>query len=258
MITEIKKKKIFSNDVGHPFDKKKPTIILLHGSGQSHVVWSLTDQFLADKGFNVFTLDLPGHGNSEGPCLKSIEEISNWINDFVDHVGIEKSILIAHSQGCLEAIEFTKNFPKKVEKIVFIAGSYSIPVNKSLIDLALSGDMEALNLMMKWGYGSSKQFIGGNPLQKILNSSREVREVLAVDLIACNNYKNGADAVKSITCPTFFIFGEIDKMIRLESGEKFAKMINKSKVHIIKNCGHMIILEYAFEMREKILEFLNK
>ena len=258
LITEIKKKKIFSNDVGHPFDKKRPTIILLHGSGQSHVVWSLTDQFLADKGFNVFTLDLPGHGNSEGPCLKSIEEISNWINDFVDHVGIEKSILIAHSQGCLEALEFAKSYPKKVEKIVFIAGSYSIPVNKSLIDLALSGDMEAINLMMKWGYGSSKQFIGGNPLQKILNSSREVREVLAVDLIACNNYKNGTDAVKSITCPTFFIFGEIDKMVRLESGKKFAKMINKSKVHIIKNCGHMIILENAFEMREKILEFLNK
>ena len=258
LITEIKKKKIFSNDVGHPFDKKKPTIILLHGSGQSHVVWSLTDQFLADKGFNVFTLDLPGHGNSEGPCLKSIEEISNWINDFVDHFGIEKSILVAHYQGCLEALEFAKNYPKKVEKIVFIAGSYSIQVNKSLIDLALSGDMEAINLMMKWGYGSSKQFIGGNPLQKILNSSREVRVVLAVDLIACNNYKNGADAVKSITCPTFFIFGEIDKMIRLESGEKFAKMINKSKIHIFKNCGHMIILENAFEMREKILEFLNK
>ncbi len=258
MITEIKKKKIFSNDVGYTFDKKKPTIILLHGSGQSHVVWSLTDQFLADKGFNVFTLDLPGHGNSEGPSLTSIEEISDWLNDFVEHTGIEKSILVAHSQGCLEALEFAKNFPKKVEKIIFIAGSYSMPVNKNLIDLALSGDMEALNLMMKWGYGSSKQFIGGNPLQKILNSAREVREVLAVDLIACNNYKNGADAVKSITCPTFFIFGDLDKMVKLESGEKFAKMIDKSKVHIIKNCGHMIILESAFEMREKILDFLNK
>ena len=135
MITEIKKKKIFSNDVGHPFDKKKPTIILLHGSGQSHVVWSLTDQFLADKGFNVFTLDLPGHGKSEGPCLKSIEEISNWINDFVDHIGIEKSILVAHSQGCLEALEFAKNFSKKVEKIVFIAGSYSIPVSYTHLTL---------------------------------------------------------------------------------------------------------------------------
>ena len=69
-------------------------------------------------------------------------------------------------------------------------------MNKSLIDLALSGNMESLNLMMKWGYGSSKQFIGGNPLQKILNSSREIREVLAVDLIACNKYKNGLNVVK--------------------------------------------------------------
>ena len=88
-------------------------------------------------------LDLPGHGNSEGESLKSIEEMANWINEVVDHVGIEKSILVAHSQGCLEALEFAKKFPKKLKKLVFIAGSYSIPVNKSLIDLALSGDMEA-------------------------------------------------------------------------------------------------------------------
>ena len=47
-------------------------------------------------------------------------------------------------------------------------------------------------------------------------------------------------------------------MIRLESGEKFAKMINKSKVHIIKNCGHMIILENAFEMREKIFRIFKQ
>ena len=78
--------------------------------------------------------------------------------------------------------------------------------------------------MMKWGYGKSKQFIGGNPLQKDLNSAREVREVLAVDLIACNNYKNGIDAVKSINCPVLFIFGEIDKMIKIEKGKKFASI----------------------------------
>ena len=76
-------------------------------------------------------------------------------------------------------------------------------MNKSLIELALSGDMESLNLMMKWGYGKSKQFIGGNPLQKILNSPREVREVLAVDLIACNNYKNGEKAIKKSNVQLF-------------------------------------------------------
>ena len=100
--------------------------------------------------------------------------------------------------------------------------------------------------------------IGMSGQQKILNSSREVREVLGVDLIACNNYKNGENAAKKINCPTFFIFGELDKMIRIEKGKKFAGLIANSKIHIIKNCGHMIILENAFEMRSKIFEFLKK
>ena len=66
-----------------------------------------------------------------------------------------------------------------------------MPVNEELIDLASAGDKGAINLMMKWGYEGSKKFIGGNPVEKIINSARAIRENLAIDLIACNNYKNG-------------------------------------------------------------------
>ena len=192
-----------------------------------------------------------------GESLKSIEDMASWLNKVVKHLGIKQHSIIGHSQGCLIALEYANKFPENLKSLVFVAGSYEIPVNKSLIELALSGDMESLNLMMKWGYGKSKQFIGGNPLQKILNSPREVREVLAVDLIACNNYKNGEKAIREIKCPTFFIFGELDKMIKLDKGKEFSKLASNSKVHVIKNCGHMIILENAFEMREKIKEFLK-
>ena len=249
---------VFSVDTGTTFDPKKHSIILLHGSGQSHVVWSLTSQFLSDQNYNVFTLDFPGHGNSEGDSLKTIEEMAEWLEKVIIKIGIKNLTLAGHSQGCLVALEYANKFPEKIKNIIFIAGSYEIPVNESLINLALSGDMESLNLMMKWGYGNSKQFIGGNPLQKILNSSREVIEVLSVDLKACNNYKNGLNAAKKIKCPTFFIFGESDKMIKLEKGKKFSGLLPGSKVHVIKDCGHMIILEKAFEMREKIVEFLKK
>ena len=47
-------------------------------------------------------------------------------------------------------------------------------------------------------------------------------------------------------------------MIKVEKGNEFAGLIKDSKTHIIKNCGHMIILENAFEMREKIINFLKK
>ena len=258
MIFEVENKKVFTSDAGRSFDKNKHTLILLHGSGQSHVVWSLTDQYLSEKGYNVFALDLPGHGNSEGQSLNSIEETANWLEKVVIKIGIQDLTMLGHSQGCLVALEYAHKFSKRIKSLIFVAGSYKIPVNKSLIDLAHSGDMESLNLMMKWGYGYSKQFIGGNPLQKILNSTREVREVLAIDLIACNNYKNGINAIKKIKCPTLFIFGELDKMIKLDEGKKFFQLIPNSKIHIIKDCGHMIVLENAFEMREKVAEFLKK
>ena len=84
------------------------------------------------------------------------------------------------------------------------------------------------------------------------------KPVLSVDLKACNNYKNGLSAVKKIKCPTFFIFGESDKMIKLEKGKKFSSLVPGSNMHVIKDCGHMIMLEKPFEMREKIIEFLKK
>jgi len=255
---QIENKQVFFTDTGESFDKSKHSIILLHGSGQSHVVWSLTAQYLSDQDYNVFALDFPGHGNSDGDSLKTIEEMAEWLDKVIKKIGIQNLTLVGHSQGCLVALEYANKFPKKIKNIVFVAGSYKIPVNKSLIDLASSGDIESLNLMMKWGYGHSKQFIGGNPLQKILNSSREVIEVLSVDLKACNNYKNGINAVKKIKCRTFFIFGESDKMIKLENGKEFSGLISGSEIHVIKDCGHMIILEKAFEMREKIVEFLKK
>jgi len=254
----IDNNKVFTMDTGEAFDKDKHSVILLHGSGQSHVVWSLTTQYLSDQNNNVFALDFPGHGNSDGESLKSIESMAEWLDKVINKFGIQSLSLVGHSQGCLVALEYAYNYPSKIKNLIFVAGSYEIPVNKDLIDLALDGNMESLNLMMKWGYGSSKQFIGGNPLQKILNSPREVREVLAVDLIACNNYKNGMNAVKKIKCSTLFIFGESDKMIKLDKGKDFAEMVPDSKIHIIKNCGHMIILENAFEMRENIAKFLKQ
>ena len=133
-----------------------------------------------------------------------------------------------------------------------------MPVNKDLIDLASNGDSDAVKLMMKWSYEGSKKFIGGNPIEKIIQSPRDISEILAVDLIACNNYSNGSDAAKAINCPTLLVFGELDKMVNLENGKKFSNLVKNSISHVINGSGHMIMIEKAFEMREKILEFLNK
>ena len=230
----------------------------MHGSGLTHIVWSLHEQFYASQGFNVLSIDLPGHGSSEGPSLKSIEEISDWITQLMKKLNISKINFIGHSQGCLVGIDFASRYPNQIDKLVLVAGSYKLPVNQDLIDLAEAGDEKSVLLMMKWGYEGSKAFIGGNPVKKIINSSREIREILAVDLNACNNYKNGKESLKKINCPTLCIFGDLDKMVPLEVGNKMAALIKNSEKKIINNCGHMIIFEKAFEMRKFVKEFLTK
>ena len=165
---------------------------------------------------------------------------------------------IGHSQGCLVGLEFASRFPKLIKSLVLVGGSYELPVNPALIDYADGGDMKSVELMMNWGYEGVKKFIGGNPVQKIINSPRQVQEGLAVDLRACNNYKNGLEAAAKISCPTLCILGDKDKMVPLEKGKKMAASIKSSQLEVLKECGHMIIFEKAFEMREIVKIFLQK
>ena len=258
MIFELENKSVHASNAGQKFNHKKETIIFLHGSGLSHIIWSLVEQFFSNKNFNVLSIDLPGHGNSEGPCLQTIEEIADWLEKVFVKLKLDKVILIGHSQGCLEMLEYSNKYKSRLKKLVFMGGSYKMPVNKDLIDLAENGDSDAVKLMMKWCYEGSKKFIGGNPIKRIIQSPRDISEILGVDLVACNNYINGSNAVKTIDCPTMFVFGALDKMVNIEIGKKFANMVDNSTTHIIDGCGHMIMIEKAFEMREKVLEFLQK
>ena len=152
MIFQIENKNIHASDAGQGIDIKKRTIVFLHGSGLSHIVWSLTEQFFLNKNFNVLSLDLPGHGNSDGPCLDSIEKIAEWLENVFKKLDLNDLILVGHSQGCLEILEYAHKYNKRLKKLVFLGGSNKMPVHPNLIELAQNGDSDAVKLMMKWGY----------------------------------------------------------------------------------------------------------
>ena len=73
-----------------------------------------------------------------------------------------------------------------------------------------------------------------------------------------SNYKGGKESLEKINCSTLCIFGDLDKMVPLEVGNKMSSMIKNAEKKVINNCGHMIIFEKAFEMRQIVKEFLNK
>ena len=262
---QVNNKEVFASTGGRPFDKKKPLIVFIHGSGLSHITWVLQTRYFAFHGYSVLAIDLPGHGYSEGPALETIEAQGKWISDVIDSVDIKEASLVGHSQGCLIALECASQFPDKIKSIGLMGGAGAIPMNPELLDLAEQGDPKAVDLMMDWAHGPAGHF-GGHPVPGlhhmnlggsiVINGS--VKNALGVDFRACDNYKNGFEAAKKIKCPAINILGDRDRMCPIKQGKKLADHIENSEVEIIENCGHMILLEEAGKSLELLKKFIRK
>jgi len=235
----------------NPFDVNKTSVIFVPGAGMDHRIISMFNlENLYDQ-FNILGIDLPGHGASEGPPLKSIEDMADWISDVISSVGYEEASLVGHSQGCLVLLECASRYPEKIKSLSLMGGAGAIPMNPELLNLAEEGNPKAVELMMDWAHGPGGHF-GGHPVPGLhhMNLGATIVKngsvkVLGVDFRACDNYKNGFEAAKNVKCPTINILGDKDKMCPLKEGKKLASSIENSEVEVIKNCGHMILLEEA-------------
>ena len=92
----------------------------------------------------------------------------------------------------------------------------------------------------------------------MLAKSRTIKDTLGVDFRACDNYKNGFEAAKNIKIPTLSILATDDKMCPVKEGRKLADLIEGSKVDIIDNCGHMMLLEEADRVLKVLKNFITK
>ena len=79
-------------DAGQPAKEGQPNIVFVHGSGCDHSIWAMQSRYFAFHGWNLFAVNLPGHGVgkkvSDGPALESVEDMAAWIIEFLDAVGL--------------------------------------------------------------------------------------------------------------------------------------------------------------------------
>ena len=259
----VNKKEVFASTGGRPFDKKKPLIIFIHGSGLSHITWVLQTRYFAFHGYSVLAIDLPGHGYSEGPALESIEEQGKWIADIIDSVGVKEASLVGHSQGCLVVMECASQFPDKIRSIGLMGGAGAIPMNPELLQLAEKGDPKAVDLMMDWVHGPLGHK-GGHPVPGLSHMgmgnqlvSSNNNGTLGVDFNACDQYTNGEAAASNIKHPTLCIIGKHDKMTPKKVGVELASKIKDSKSVILEESGHMSVLETASDTKNLLKDFFR-
>jgi len=262
MYFDIDGKQVFASTGGKVFNNKLTAVIFLQGSGLDHTFWGLHSRFFAFRNYSVVVPDLPGHTNSDGPALTSIESMADWLHDVVNALAIANISLVGHSQGCLVALEYAARFPKNLQSVSLIASGLATPVNDALIDAAMNKPEDAIAMMMSWGFGSAGHLhqgpIPGNSM--IAGGSKVMRgnapDGLASDLKACNEYKNGTAAAAKMPCPVQVILAGQDRMAPRKATEELVANLIDPEVHLISNSGHMLPLEFPNKCRQLLRSFV--
>lgn len=263
MYFEVNGKRVFATTGGKPFDNSLPCVMFLHGSGLDHTFWGLYTRFFAFRKYSVLAPDLPGHSHSEGPPLKSIEEIGDWLNKVVETLAINNISVVAHSQGVLNALEFVSRHPQRVRSVSLIASGLATPVNPALLEAAANSPEDAIAMMVGWGFGPAGHLHQGPiPGSSMVAAGLKVMrgnapQALAADLQACNAYSNGKQAAAKIGVPVQVMLGGQDRMAPRKATTELVKHLDSPEVHIIPESGHMVPQEVPDKCRDLLKYFIH-
>jgi pimeloyl-ACP methyl ester carboxylesterase len=256
MYITVKGSETYCYTGGKTFDAAKPSIIFIHGVLNDHSVWILQSRYLANHGYNVLAIDLPGHGKSAGSCPKSVEEAAAFVIDLLDAAGMAKAALVGHSWGSLIALHAASLAPPRVTHLAMLATAFPMKVSPVLLDNALNKPMQAIDMVNTfshstlaplpsslgpgtWLYGSSKAL-----MRRVLQSNPR-ENVFHIGFNACNDYTKGLEALAQwniAVAATLFIVGKQDQMTPPKAAQALINATPQATV-VAVDAGHSIMTE---------------
>lgn len=257
---------------GKTFDPAKPTVVMIHGVLNDHSVWILQSRYLANHGWNVLAVDLPGHCRSAGEAPSSVEEATGFVAALLDAMGVQRATLVGHSWGSLIALETAARLKDRISHLVLIGTAYPMKVSQALLDAALNEPEKALKMINvfsrstlaappsalgpgTWVYGASLA-LG----RRVLASNRKVN-VFHRGFKACDSYANGEQAITQIRCPVLFLLGGQDQMTLPKAAQGLITKARESskQVQVIDlPVGHHQMTETPEQTLFAIRDFLGR
>ena len=237
---------------GKAFDARLPCVVFLHGAMKDHGNFTLLARWYAHHGFAVLAPDLPGHMQSAGPALASIEAMADWLLALLDAAGVREAALAGHSMGSLVALEAAARAPARVTRLVMLGTAVPMPVPAVLLELGRNDPLAAIERVIVYSFSTlaAKPSYPG-PGVWLRGSGRALmRQVLARssdpllfhnDFAACNNYANGLDAAAKVQCPSHLVLGQFDQMTLARGAQAVAGVL-KASVHTVP-AGHFLMQE---------------
>jgi pimeloyl-ACP methyl ester carboxylesterase len=235
-----------------PRDDTAP-IVLLHGTGASLHTWDgWTRELTRER--RVIRFDLPGFGLT-GPSPNGSYTVESYVDTTLavaDSLGVQRFILAGNSLGGYVAWTTAVLHPERVERLILVdAAGY--PFQSQSVPLAFwIARTPLLNVLMRdvlprGVVERSLRDVYGDPTQvtpELVDRyfdlvTREGNRAALVSRFEQTKPGALAERVPEIRLPTLILWGGKDRLIPLESGERFARDIHGSQLVVFDSLGHV-------------------
>lgn len=228
-------------------------LALIHGAGGTHMHWPAELRRLA--GWNVYALDLPGHGKSEGPGRDTVEAYREVVYQFCQALGLSRVVLAGHSMGGAIALDFALRYPNRLAGLILVGTGAKLRVTPAILDGLLVDSPSAFRLLAQYAHG-------GDPsdqlrriyLQRLMDSDPQV---VHGDFVACDRFDIRAHLAQ-IATPSLLICGLEDRLTPPKYSEYLAAQMPDTQLELVPKAGHMVMLEAPTSVAAAVLPFLRQ
>lgn len=258
-------------------------LIFNYGLVCSNHHWVKQLDYFSGLGYKILIHDYRGHYQSSGANdIDSItfENITNDLRGLIDHLNIQKPILIGHSMGVNICLEFAKRFPEIPQKMILISGTimpvYNIMFDSNIIDQVqpliknmLSRYPEVFNTFWKFGgwnplvkklihsSGFNEKKVSKEFIEVYLNKLGELGPQIFFQLLDQMHFHQILAEVETIKTKTLVIGGDKDKVIPNYLQRVLASNLRDAELYIVKNGSHVPQVDFPEFINERVKLFLE-
>ena len=230
----------------------KETILFIHGAGGGQYTWSYQKGFF-EKEFNPVIIELPGHGKSGGEGEEEIGKYAEHVYAFLKALGLQKVFLVGHSMGGAIAQTLALTREELIKGIVLVGTGARLKVFPMILDGIKNNFEETVRKINQFAFSRKVQT---DLIEKSVSSMLQCRpEVLYGDFLACDRFDLMKE-VEKIVLPTLILCGDDDQLTPVKYSQFLNSRIKGSKLEVLSDAGHMVMMEAAQAFNERVREFI--
>jgi len=234
-----------------------PAILLIHGSGVSAGSWVNQLRGLLTA-FRVAAIDLPGHGKSDPIPQASVEGYAETVAEFLEALGSGPVLVVGHSLGGAIAIALAAQRPHAVTGLVLLASCAKLPWADSSWGRLLPYVPGPLWKTFFISTAQKLLFAPGVPGHVVSLGMQELRSCRAETILKDLQAAKAMDLTQQATgldVPTLILCGSQDRLTPPALSADLKGLIPGSRLSLIEEAGHMLLLEVPTRVNEEVLNF---